>query len=169
VGSTTVPASNAAGSAASAEGRAPVETRPNAWALIALRRVLQFVFGLIVLYGSLGMFTSAGLREPNALVWAGLVAIGLLTASTSRAEGHLLAGLWVSTMTFAVAIALLSVGHVGDPPCPPDHPPLTPTYYCTFPGYPALFVFALILTAAAVVGAVLDLRALLVRASQTSS
>ena len=35
--------------------------------------------------------------------------------------------------------------------------------------YPALFVVALILTAAAVVGAVFDLRALLLRASQTSS
>ncbi|HTD63972.1 MAG TPA: hypothetical protein VK732_04450, partial [Verrucomicrobiae bacterium] len=85
-----MPASNAADTAASAEGRdegrAPVGTRPNAWALIALRRALQFLLGLIVLYGSLGMFTSAGLREPNALVWAGLVAIGLLTASTSRAE-----------------------------------------------------------------------------------
>ena len=168
-----MPASNAAGTAASAEGRdagrAPVETRPNAWALIALRRALQFLFGLIVLYGSLGMFTSAGLREPNALVWAGLVAIGLLTASTSRAEGHLLAGLWVSTMTFAVAIALLSVGHMSDPPCSPDHPALTPTYYCVFPGYPALFVIALILTAAAVVGAALDLRALLARGSRTAS
>jgi hypothetical protein len=168
-----VPASEAAARAASAEGRdahrAPFETRPNAWALIVIRRFLQFVLGLIVLYGSLGMFTSAGLREPNAIVWAGLVAIGLLTASTSRAEGHLLAGLWVSTMTFGVAIALLSVGHISDPPCPPDHPPLTPTYYCVFPGYPALFVFALVLTAAAVVGAVLDLRALLARASRTSS
>ncbi|HTD64787.1 MAG TPA: hypothetical protein VK732_08620, partial [Verrucomicrobiae bacterium] len=130
---------------------------------------LQFLLGLIVLYGSLGMFTSAGLREPNALVWAGLVAIGLLTASTSRAEGHLLAGLWVSTMTFAVAIALLSVGHMSDPPCPPDHPALTPIYYCLFPGYPALFVIALILTAAAVVGAALDLRALLARGSRTAS
>ncbi|TMC45812.1 MAG: hypothetical protein E6J23_03880 [Chloroflexi bacterium] len=134
--------------------------------LIALRRVLQLVLGLIVLYGSLGMFTSAGLREPNALVWAGLVAIGLLTASTSRAEGHLLAGLWVSTMTVAVAIALLSVGHVSDPPCPPDHPPITSSYYCVFPGYPGLLAFSLALMAAAAVLAVMDFRALLPRAGR---
>jgi len=161
-----VPASKAAGAAAPTEGHVPIDTRLNPWVLIALRRVLQLVLGLIVLYGSLGMFTSAGLREPNALVWAGLVAIGLLTASTSRAEGHLLAGLWVSTMTVAVAIALLSVGHVSDPPCPPDHPPITSSYYCVFPGYPGLLAFSLALMAAAAVLAVMDFRALLPRAGR---
>jgi CDP-diglyceride synthetase len=136
------------------------------WGRSGAARILQLILGLVVLYGSLAMFTSAGLREPNALVWAGLIGIGLLTASTSRAEGHLLAGLWVSTMTFALPIALLSVGHVSDPPCPSDHPPLTNSYYCVFPGYPALLAFALALMAVAVVLAVLDFRALLARAGR---
>jgi hypothetical protein len=147
-----VPASNAAGVAA--------------WTRIAAARILQLVFGLVVLYFSLPMFSSAGLQQPNVGVWLGLVCIGLLTASTSRAEGHLFAGLWVSLMAFALPVILFSLPRLGDAPCPPNHPPITNSYYCTFPGYPALLAFAVALMAAAVVGAVLDLRALLARAGR---
>ncbi len=124
------------------------------------------MLGLVVVYASLPMFSSAGLQQPNVLVWAALVAIGFLTASASRAEGHLLAGLWVSILGFALPIILLSLPHLGDPPCPPDHPPLTELYYCVFPGYAALLGFASVLLALALVGAAFDLRALLARAGR---
>jgi len=122
-----------------------------------------------MLYGSFGMFTSAGLREPNALVWAGLVSIGLLTAITSRAEGHLFAGLWVSVLAFALPVTLLSLPRLGDPPCPPDHPPLTQLYSCVFPGYAALLGLALVLVGLGLVGAAFDLRALLARAGRPAN
>jgi len=136
------------------------------WARIVAARVLQLMLGLVVLYGSLPMFSSAGLQPPNVLVWTGLVGIGLLTASASRAEGHLFAGLWVSVLAFALPVILLSLPLLGRVPCPPNHPPITNTYDCVFPGYGALLAFALILLAAAIVGAVLDLRALLARAGR---
>src|ERR1700694_4365804 len=132
-----------------------------AWARIAAARVLQLVLGLIVLYATLPMFSSAGLQQPNVLVWAGLICIGLLTASASRGEGHLLAGVWVSVLAFALPVILLSLPPLGDPPCPPDHPPLTQLYYCVFLGYAGLLAVALVLLALALVGAAFDLRALL--------
>lgn len=89
-----------------------------------------------MLYASLPMVSSAGLQLPNVLVWAGLICIGLLTASASRAEGHLLAGLWVSVLAFALPVILLSLPRLGDTPCPPDHPPLTQLFYCVFLGIP---------------------------------
>ena len=133
---------------------------------IATARVLQLVLGLVVLYFSLPMFSSAGLQQPNVGVWLGLVCIGLLTASASRAEGHAFAGLWVSAIAFALPAVLLSLPRLGDPACPPNHPPITNSYYCVFPGYPALLAFALVLMAAAFVLAVLDFRALLARAGR---
>ena len=139
------------------------------WARIAAARVLQLVLGLVVLYFSLPMFSSAGLQQPNVGVWLGLVCIGLLTASASRAEGHLLAGIWVAVLAFALPVMLFSVAALGAPPCPPNHPPITNSYYCVFPGYPALLAFALALMAAASVLAVLDFRALLARASRAST
>jgi|SRR5438552_2733844 len=148
-GSITAPASDATGAAA--------------WARIAAARVLQLVLGLVVLYFSLPVFSSAGLGQPNVGVWLGLVCIGLLTASASRAEGHLFAGLWVAVLAFALPAFLLSVGGVGKTPCPPDHPPITNTYSCVFPGYAALLAFAIVLMGAAIVGAAFDLRALLAR------
>jgi hypothetical protein len=139
------------------------ETAAAGWARIAAARALQLVLGLVVLYFSLPMFSSAGLQQPNVGVWVGLVCIGLLTASASRAEGHLLAGLWVAVLAFAIPVVLFSLAGVDKTPCPPNHPPITNTYSCVFPGYPALLAFALGLTLAAIVGAVLDLRALLAR------
>ena len=133
---------------------------------VAAARVLQLVFGLVVLYFSLPMFSSAGLGQPNVGVWAGLICIGLLTASASRAEGHLFAGLWVAVLAFALPAFLLSLGGLGKTPCPPNHPPITNSYYCVFPGYPALLAFALALMAGALVLAVLDFRALLARAGR---
>ena len=139
------------------------------WARIAAARLLQVVLGLVVLYFSLPMFSSAGLQEPNVGVWLGLVCIGLLTASASRAEGHVFASLWVAVLAFALPAFLLSLGGIGKTPCPPNPPPITNTYSCVFPGYGALLAFALVLMAAAIVGAVLDLRALLARAGRASS
>ena len=66
----------------------------------------------------------------------------------------------------ALPAVLLSLPHLGDPACPPNHPPITNSYYCVFPGYPALLAFALALMAGAVVLAVLDFRALVARASR---
>jgi hypothetical protein len=96
----------------------------------------------------------------------GLIGIGLLTASASRAEGQLFAGLWVAVLAFTLPVALLSLAALGDPPCPPNHPPITNSYYCVFPGYPSLLAFALALMAAAFVLAVLDCRTLLARAGR---
>jgi len=84
----------------------PVSEGGAGWARIAATRILQLVFGLVVLYFSLPMFSSAGLQDPNVGVWLGLIGIGLLTASASRAEGHLFAGLWVSVMAFALPVIL---------------------------------------------------------------
>jgi hypothetical protein len=133
---------------------------------IAAARVLQLVLGLVVLYFSLPMFSSAGLQQPNVGVWLGLVCIGLLTASATRAEGHVFAGVWVSVVAFALPAVLLSLPHIGDPACPPSHPPITNSYYCVFLGYLALLAFALVLMAAAFVLAVLDFRALVARAGR---
>jgi len=141
----------------------PVSEGGAGWAQIAATRILQLVFGLVVLYFSLPMFSSARLQDPNVGVWLGLIGSGLVTASASRAEGHLFAGLWVSVMAFALPVILFSLPRLGDPACPFNHPPITNSYYCTFPGYPALLAFAVALMAAASVGAVLDLRALLAR------
>ncbi len=139
------------------------------WVRIAAARLLELVLGLVVLYFSLPMFSSAGLGQPNVGVWLGLVCIGLLTASASRAEGHLFAGLWLAVLAFALPVMLFSMAALGAPPCPPNHPPITNTYYCVFPGYPALLAFALALIAAAFVLAVFDFRALLARAGRAAN
>jgi hypothetical protein len=139
------------------------------WARIAAARALQLVLGLALLYFSLPMFSSAGLRQPNVGVWVALLCIGLLTVSASRAEGHPVAGLWAAVLAYALPAALLSLPGLGKTPCPSNPPPITNTYSCVFPGYPALLAFALVLILSAIAGAILDMRALLARAGRAST
>src|SRR5438132_11798857 len=99
------------------------------------------------------MFSSAGLQEPNVGVWLGLVCIGLLTASASRAEGHVFAILWVSVLAFALPAFLLSLGGIGKTPCLRNPAPITNTCCCVFPSYGSLLAFALLMIKAAMLRA----------------
>ena len=129
--------------------------------MIGLTRLLQLASGLLLFYGALPMLSSAGLQPPNVVVWTAVGCVGLLTLSASRAERLPFAGLWVAGVAFALPLFMVSVGRVGAPECPPDHPPLTSSYSCVFPGTPVVVALALVLLVASLAGGVLELRAAL--------
>ena len=122
-------------------------------------RALMAVGGAIAAYGTTGMFTTAGVMPPNAIVIAGLVACGAAGLALWSSERSL-TGAWTALLIAGVPFALYGVGAFGRDECPQPHPPLGPTYTCAPVGSHALAVIALAVALLGFAALALDLRAL---------
>ena len=120
--------------------------------------VVQIAAGFLVAYGSFAMSSSAGLQPPNVLVIVGLVAAAASGVAAARVAGDPFAGWWPSLAALAVPWALVTFPALLRTPCPPDHPPITPTYDCVPPGAPIFFAVSAFAIALALWGAWRDLR-----------
>jgi hypothetical protein len=124
-----------------------------------LLRTLAAVGGAIGAYGATGMFTSAGIMPPNAIVIAGLVAFGASALALWSSE-RTLTGIWPALLIAAVPFSLWSIGSLGRDECPQPHPPITQTYSCAVVGSHALAFIAPSVTLVGLATLALDLRAL---------
>lgn len=88
----------------------------------------------------------------------GLVAAAAGGLAAARVAGNPFAGWWPSLAAIAVPWLLVTFPVLLQTPCPPDHPPLTPTYNCVPPGAPIFFAASALGIALAVWGAWCDLR-----------
>ena|SRR5438309_782498 len=121
-------------------------------------RLLQLLSGLILFYGLEGMVTSEGLRGPNLIAWLGAVAVILCAAIAWRMEKRPLAGLWVSGAAVALPMLLQAASRLSAQPCPPNHPPLTESYYCVAPGAELIVAISAVVLVLALGGAIAELR-----------
>lgn len=126
-------------------------------------RALQLLAGLLLLFGIEGMITSSGFVGPNLIVWLGILGIGLCTAVAWRTEKRPFAGLWVSALAVALPLLSQAASHLNAPACPADHPPLTESYFCVAPGYPAVLVISAIVVLLSIVAGFIELRAVRAR------
>lgn len=120
--------------------------------------VLQIVAGLLTAYGTFAMISTAGIQPPNAVVLLGLIAALGSGLATARVAGNPFAGWWPSLAAIAVPWLLVTIPELAQNPCPPDHPPLTPTYNCVPPGAPIFFAMSALAIVLAIWGAWHDLR-----------
>jgi hypothetical protein len=120
---------------------------------------LQLLAGLLLFYGVEGMITTLGILPPNPVVWLGLAAVLLSTALAWRLEKRAFAGLWLSAVAVALPLLLQSAKHLSDPACPPNHPPISGSYYCVPPGALPLLILSMVVVLVALGGAISDLRA----------
>ncbi len=125
---------------------------------IVAMRFLQLLCGLTLFYGFAAMISTAGLQPPNIVVWVALFAIAACTITASRSERRLLAGLWVSVAACALPLALQAASHLSAPTCPPDHPPLTQSYYCVPPGASLVLIISCVALGLSVLGALDEFR-----------
>jgi hypothetical protein len=136
----------------------------------AVRRALRFVFaalvralvamgGALTAYGATGMFSTAGFMPPNPIVIAGL-AICALTVVVMVASERRMDGVWPALLLIGVPYSLYAFGSWSVAECPPDHPPITPTFSCSPVGTHAIAVVAPVVTLVALVLLVCDVRAL---------
>ena len=132
-------------------------------ALGILARVLLGVAGFLLFYGIEAMMTSSGLRPPNIVVLVALAAIVLVAAATWRSEGRPMGGLWVAGVVVGLPLLLQSITRMSAPACPPDHPPLTQSYYCVAPGAPIVVAISAVVLALSLIGAYAELGGLLAR------
>jgi 4-amino-4-deoxy-L-arabinose transferase-like glycosyltransferase len=131
--------------------------------LSILVRVLQAVAGFFLFYGIEGMLSSAGLQPPNIVVLVALFVIVVLTAAAWRSERRPTGGLWVAGLVVALPLLLQSASPRSGPVCPPDHPPLTESYYCVAPGAPVILAISSVVLLLSLAGAVVELRGLMGR------
>jgi hypothetical protein len=124
-----------------------------------LLRTLMAVGGAIAAYGATGMFTTAGIMPPNAIVIAGLVACGAAALALWSSE-RTLTGIWTALLIAAVPFSLYSLGSVGQDECPQPHPPITAEYRCNPVGSHALAVIGPAVTLVGLATLVLDTRTL---------
>ncbi len=138
--------------------------------VVAIRRALRFAFavllralaaiaGAVTAYGATGMFTSAGVQRPNAIVFAGL-AMCALTVVWLWVRERRLVGIWPALWLIGVPNALYAFGSWSTAECLPDHPPVTPTFSCSPVGTHAIAIAAPILGLIALILFVRDVRAL---------
>ena len=132
-----------------------------------LVRLLQAVAGFLLFYGIEGMLSSAGLQPPNIVVLISLLAIVVLAVAAWRSERRPLGGLWVAGFVVALPLLLQSASPRSDPVCPPDHPPLTPSYTCVPPGAPAVLAISSVVLVLSLAGAVVEIRGLMGRPAFT--
>jgi hypothetical protein len=132
-----------------------------------LVRLLQAVAGFLLFYGTEAMITSAGFRGPNVVVLVALLVIGVLGVAAWRSERRPTGGLWVAGFVVALPLLLQSATPRSDPVCPPDHPPLTPSYNCVAPGAPIVLAISSVLLILSLAGAVVELRGLMAAARST--
>jgi hypothetical protein len=111
----------------------------------ALLRALTAIGGAVAGYGATGMFTTAGLMPPNALVYAGLVLCGLAAALLWSAERRL-SGLWPALL-IGLPFSLYAFSSLGVQECRAPYLPITPNYSCAPVGSHALAVIAPLVTA----------------------
>ena len=133
-------------------------SRALAFAYAVVVRAILAAAGALAAYGATGMFTSAGIMPPNPLVLIGGAAAAVCVAALAAKERRV-DGLWVALLP-AIPYALYAIGMWSTAECPPDHPPITPTYSCAPVGTHAIAVVAPLLAAAAAVLFVRDVRAL---------
>lgn len=133
-------------------------SRALAFAYAVLLRAILAAAGALAAYGATGMFTTAGIMPPNHIVLVGAAAAGVCVAALGVRERRV-DGIWVALLP-AVPYALYAFGMWAVAECPPDHPPLTPTYTCAPVGTHAIAVVAPLVAAAGAVLLVRDLRAL---------
>ena len=127
-----------------------------------LIRTLGAVGGAIAAYGATGMFTTAGITPPNAIVNVGALVIGLVAIALWLRERRL-DGLWLAILVIAVPYALYALGSWSQAECPPNAPPITPTFSCAPVGTHAIAIAAPIL---AVFGLALFVRDIQMLASE---
>jgi hypothetical protein len=131
--------------------------------LSILVRVLQAVAGFFLFYGIEGMLSSAGLQPPNIVVLIALFVIVVLAVAAWRSERRPTGGLWVAGLVVALPLLLQSASPRSGPVCPPDHPPLTESYYCVAPGAPVVLAISSVVLLLSLAGAVVELRGLMGR------
>ena len=130
-----------------------------AFAYAVLIRTLGAVGGAIAAYGATGMFTTAGIMPPNAIVNVGALAIVLVSLALWRRERRL-DGLWPALLIIGVPYALYAFGSWSATECPPNAPPQTPEYSCAPVGTHAIGVVAPALALLGLALMVRDVRAL---------
>src|SRR5438445_813447 len=90
-----------------------------------LLRALVAVGGAIAAYGATGMFTTAGITAPNAIVLAGLAASGAAALALWKSE-RTLTGIWPALLVAAVPFSLYAIGSLDRDECPQWHAPSQP-------------------------------------------
>jgi hypothetical protein len=124
-----------------------------------LLRALAAIGGALTAYGATGMFTSAGLMPPNALVTTGLlftfVVVGAIWSRERRLDG-----VWPALLIAAVPYSLYAFGSLSQTECAPPYQPQTPTYSCAPVGSHAIAAVAPLVTVLALAFLVRDVRAL---------
>lgn len=106
-------------------------------------RLLQVAGVLFTSYGATAMFTTDGVKPPNALVLAGVAVIVLAAIVAARTQIDPLTGWWVGLALICLPFVLLTIPSGSGPECPPGHPPLTETYYCVPPRPVAVLIAGL--------------------------
>ena len=129
------------------------------FAYAVLLRALVSIGGALTAYGATGMFTTAGLMPPNALVVVGLgvCAAAMLAMWTGERR---MDGIWPALLLIGLPYSLYAFGSWSLAECPPDHPPITPTFSCSPVGTHAIAVVAPVITLVALVLLVRDVRAI---------
>ena len=122
-----------------------------------LLRALVSIGGALTAYGATGMFTTAGLMPPNALVIVGLAvcAAAILAMWTSERR---MDGIWPAMLLIGLPYSLYSFGSWSIAECLPDHAPITPAFSCSPIGTHAIAVVAPVITLVALVLLVRDVR-----------
>ena len=128
-----------------------------------LLRALAAVGGAIALYGAYGMFTTAEVMPPNAIVIAGLAACGAAALALWSSE-RTLTGIWPALLIAAVPFSLYAIGSWGQDECTVNHPPIGSAYNSAFSCSPvgshALAVIGPAVTLVGLAMLVLDMRTL---------
>jgi len=124
-----------------------------------LLRALTAVGGAIAAYGATGMFTTAGIMPPNAIVIAGLAASGAAALALWSSE-RTLSGIWPALLIAGVPFSLYAIGSLDREECPQPHAPITQLYNCGPVGSHALAVIAPAVTLVGLATLVLDMRTL---------
>lgn len=124
-----------------------------------LLRALTAVGGAVAAYGATGMFTTAGIMPPNAIVITGLAMCAAAALALWSSE-RTLSGIWPALLIAAVPFSLYAIGSSGADECLEAHPPITATYSCAPVGSHALAVIGPVVTLVGLVTLVLDMRTL---------
>ena len=131
------------------------------FAFAILARALVAIAGAVTAYGATGMFTSGGLRPPNAIVLAGLAMCGVTIVLLALTERRL-EGIWPTFLLIGVPYALYALESWSVSECAPDHPPITSLspLSCSPVGTHAIAIVAPVIVLIGLVLFVRDIRAL---------
>lgn len=95
-----------------------------------LVRGLQILAGLVTFYGTLGMFTTAGLAAPNTIVVAGLVLLAVASILQRSAGSSWTDGLWLYLGAVALPLVMVTLPTWSAPECARGAAAQTPDNYC---------------------------------------